>query len=152
MKNIKILLAMLLPLALFFSCEDYYGDDVDDEDYLVGNSWRLVKTVYTEDVPGGFSHTEYMNDEVSYRFDYGGNVSMKSTVVSHFGEVYTDWFDARWECYNGDLRIVTYNRDAEWLYRLHRIDHWTMILTYYDEYVDDWGNRVPERVEEYYER
>ncbi|MBP5482060.1 MAG: hypothetical protein J6Y22_09950 [Paludibacteraceae bacterium] len=149
MKSILYKLIFALPLFAMCSCVGYY-DDERDEDLLVGDSWHWTKTVYHDDVPGGAVYTDYAGEELSLRFHYDGDLSIKSTFVSRFGRVYSDWDHGHWDCHGGELRIAT--RDGEWFYQIDYISHWSMTLVYYDWYVDDWGYRIDRRVEEHYER
>lgn len=155
MKKIKNIFWLIIPLLAFASCFDYYDDDPYDEvvyqeDYLIGGSWHWTKTVWYDDVPNGFSYVDYAHDDLSYFFERGGHVSIRSTFDSRYGRSYSDWIDGRWNLYHGDLHIDTYN--GSWTYQLKYIDDWSMVLVYYDEYYDDWGNVIPRKVEEYYER
>ena len=149
MKGLLFKFIFALPLIAMCSCIGYYDDD-RDEDLLVGEPWHWTKTVYYDDVPGAIAQTEYANEELTYHFHYDGALSIKSTFVSHFGRVYSDWEHADWDCRGGELRITT--RDGDWYYTIDRLSHWTLVLVYYDSYVDDWGLRVDYRAEEYYER
>ncbi len=149
MKSVLFKIMLALPLLVMSSCFDYY-DDERDEDLLVGDPWHWTKTVYHDDVPGGAEYTEYANEELSFRFHFDGSVSIKSTYVSRFGRVYTDWEHASWDTRHGELRISTH--DGDWYYNIDYLSHWRLVLIYDDYYVDEWGYRVDRRVEEYYER
>lgn len=151
MKNVLLKLLLMLPLFSLSSCIIIGGDQEETtEDLLVGTAWQWTKTVYEEEGAHGKEYVDYAHEEVLYRFYYDGEISMKSTSVSHFGHEYTDWVDGHWDYNHGELRISTY--DGVWYYDLSYIDHWSMVLTYYDEYVDDWGYRVRRKVSEHYER
>lgn len=156
MKKIAYAILSLVSLGALFSCGDsddapLYSDEYYVEECLVGGSWHWTKTIYYDDVPSNsFSYVEYAHDDLSYFFEPGGHVSIRSTFESRYGCSYADWIDGRWSLYNGDLRIDTYN--GSWSYIIQAVDDWSLVLVYYDEYYDDWGNIIPRRVEEYYER
>ncbi|MBR4713234.1 MAG: hypothetical protein IK131_07705 [Paludibacteraceae bacterium] len=149
MKNILYKLIFALPLMAMCSCVGYY-DNERDEDLLVGDPWHWTKTVYHDEVPGGAVYTDYAGEELSLRFHYDGDLSIKSTFVSRFGRIYSDWDHGVWDCHGGELRIST--RDGEWYYDIDYISDWSLTLVYYDSYVDEWGYRIDRRVEEHYER
>lgn len=151
MKNVVLRILFLIPLFSLISCVAVPYDNVQsDEDILVGSAWQWTKTVYQEEGYYAREYVDYAHEEVLYRFYYDGDISMKSTSLSHFGHLYTDWVDGHWDYRGGELRISTY--DGVWYYDVVRLDHWSMILSYCDEVIDDWGRRVRRRVYEYYER
>ncbi len=143
------------PLA-FVSCEDGevdedpYVEELFSEDLLVGGSWRWTETVWEDDIVDGFSYVEYAHDDLSFFFESDGHVSIRSNFESPFGRSDSDWIDGRWNFSNGELHIDTYS--GSWKYEIRKLDESSMVLVYYDEYNDDWGNVIPRRVEEHYSR
>ncbi len=142
--KINILFALFAMFFAFTAC-DWSGDSLDD--CLVGEPWRLEKTVYY-DGPSRFDRqtvkpAEY--GEVSMKFYYGGDVSIRTETEGHFGRVYEDWFDGHWTYDLYDFCI--YTSGGDYCYEVYSYSHWNLILQYMEE--DQFGTYL---VEEYYSR
>lgn len=139
---------MMLSTVAFSGCTVEF-DDMDD--YLVGDAWHLVKTVYHYQSRHHDDEVYYADiDEVSMKFYYDHDVNIRTTTVGRFGRIYEDWIHGDWDIRNGELLIST--RDGDWYYELYDYTNWHLVLSYTEYVEDEYGNSISRKVKEYYER